>query len=285
MTQQATLTLEDEIASLRGHLSERERVLRETRQSIDRLTEAPHVRAQNIRELEEQLNKKRIAFETLDYQQSLIRQAAIYNGTDLHNQFDKEVKQSIQDIEEYEKRIAETRQKHIEQNKIDAVAKRNYQNTEQALLRDISTIKAKLQALEKQCAEDYNEQGELMYAVCKQSYLDVVQASRNKLRAQEEALNRLAAWPHLQQQFLQEHSLELHSLSEPTTGIAHIARAAIAYLDALIEYGEELPDMLVQDGVAISELLSLSEQEVLAHDYRGGVDVLQQKRDALLRFV
>lgn len=285
MTQQATLTLEDEIASLRGHLSERERALRETRQTIDRLTEAPHVRSQNIRELEEQLNKKRIAFETLDYQQSLIRQAAIYNGTDLHSQFDKEVKQSMQDIKDYEKRIADTRQKHAEQDKADIVTKRNHQNTEQALLRDISTIKAKLQALEKQRNEAYNKQGELAYAVCKQGYLDIVQASREKLRAQEEALNRLAAWPHLQQQFLQEHSLELHSLSEPTTGIAHIARAAIAYIDALIEYGEELPDMLVQDGVAISELLSLSEQEVLAHDYRGGVDVLQQKRAALMKFV
>lgn len=285
MTQQTALTIEDEISSLRGHLSERERALRETRQSIDRLTEAPHVRAQNIRELEEQLNKKRIAFETLDYQQSLIRQAAIYNGTDLHNQFDKEVKQSIQDIKDYEKSIADTRQKHIEQNNADIAAKRNHQNTEQALLRDISTIKAKLQSLEKQRNEAYNKQGALAYAVCKQRYLDVVQASRNKLRAQEEALSHLAAWPDLQQQFLQEHALELYSLSEPTTGIAHIARAAIAYIDALIEYGEELPDMLVQDGVAISELLSLSEQEVLAHDYRGGVDVLQQKRDALLRFV
>lgn len=285
MTQQATLTLEEEIASLRSQLSERERVLRETRQTIDRLTEAPHVRAQNIRELEEQLDKKRIAFETLDYQQSLIRQAAIYNGTDLHNQFDKEVKRSIQDIKDYEKSIAETRQNHAEQDKIGAVAKRNHQNTEQALLRDISTIKAKLQTLEKQRAEAYTEQGELAYAMCKQRYLDVVQASREKLGAQEQALSHLAAWPHLQQQFLQEHALELHSLSEPTTGIAHIARAAIAYIDALIEYGEELPDMLVQDGVAISELLSLSEQEVLAHDYRGGVDVLQQKRAALLKFV
>jgi hypothetical protein len=43
--------------------------------------------------------------------------------------------------------------------------------------------------------------------------------------------------------------------------------------------------MLMSDGVPVTELLSLSEQDVMSHDYRGGIDVLQQKRDALLKFV
>jgi DNA repair exonuclease SbcCD ATPase subunit len=279
MTQQTAPILEDEIASLRGQLSERERALRETQQTINKLTEAPHYRARQIKELEEQLQKKLLNAEIV------YEQAAMYSGTDQQSVFNAEAKQTKQHIEEYKKHIEDTRQKHAEQNNEDAIEKRNHQNTEQTILRTISNIKSKLQILEKQYAESFKEQGELAYAAYKQKYLEVVQSSRDKLKAQEQALEHLAAWPHLQERFLQEYALEDHVLPEPATGIAHIARAAIAYIDALIEHGEELQDMFVQDGVAISELLSLSEQEVLARGYQSGIDVLQQKRAALLKFV
>jgi DNA repair exonuclease SbcCD ATPase subunit len=280
MTQQSSvLTIEEEIASLRSRLSDRERALRETQQAINKLTEAPHYRAQQIKELEEQLQKKLLNAEIV------YEQAAMYSGTDQQSVFNAEAKQTKQHIEEYKKHIEDTRQKHAEQDKEEAIEKRNYQNTEQTILRTVSSIKSKLQILEKQYAESFKEQGELAYAAYKQKYLEVVQSSKDKQKAQEHALSHLAAWPHLQERFLREHALEDHVLPEPATGIAHIARAAIAYIDALIEHGEELQDMFVQDGVSISELLSLSEQEVLVHGYRNGIDVLQQKRAALMKFV
>src|SRR5712664_1904544 len=113
MTEQATLTLEQEIATLRSQLSEREKALRETRQAIESLTQAPFSRAHVLQELEQQLSKK------IEQDATCQGQALEYIGSDLQGLFEREARESAQKLKEYEKLIQHTRLKHAQQDTED----------------------------------------------------------------------------------------------------------------------------------------------------------------------
>lgn len=270
---EATTTLEQEIATLRSQLSEREKALRETRQAIDKLTQAPHFRAQQIRELEEQLSKKRVADEICQ------GQALEYVGSDMQVVFEREAKESVAKLKEYEKLIQETRWKHAQQDTKDNEEKHTHQYTEQTIMRSINTLKEKLQALETQQDEKRRETAEKAYQEYEALYLDMLKTEENSKRAQQDVIEALADYPELQQRFL-----EKYDVPEPTDGVSRIARAFIEYLEALIEDGEQLQGVTIFDGTMLSETLGLTDVEVMAHSHEGGIDLLQRKRAALLRF-
>lgn len=276
MTEVPTLTSEQEIKVLRSQLSEREKTLRETRQAIDRLAQAPHFRAQNLQELEAQLSKKREQDATCQ------GQALEYIGSDLQGLFEREAKESTQKLKEYEKLIRDTRQKHAKQDTEDNEEKRSYKNAEQTIMYQVTTLKNKLQELVQQQDTKKREAAEKAYQEYQELYQDMVKSAADKQEAQDEILRGLADWPDLQERFLQEHNVPI---VYEMNGTQKIARAAIEYYEALIEHAGELQDAAAYDGTPLSEVLALTDQEVLAHGHDGGIALLQEKRAVLLRYV
>lgn len=277
MAVQATLAIDQEIASLRTQLSDRKKALRDTQQTLDKLTQAPHFRAQHIQELEGLLKKKQDALEIVK------EQCMEYNGTDLQVVFEREARQSEQAIQEFEKLIRDTQQKHARQSEAEYTERRTTQQAEQTILHSMTNLKNRLRELETQQDAKKREEGEQAYKDCIELYKSALKAKEDSIESQREVVEMLSDWPELQERFLDEYSIDEDA--EPTDGVKRITQAALMYLEALIEHSEELQGVMIFDGTPIAETLALTDQEVLAYGYQGGIDLLQRKRAALLRFV
>lgn len=274
---EATLTLDQEIAALRTQISEREKALRDTQAAIDKLMQAPHFRAKQIQEMEAQLKKKRDGLETVK------EQCAEYTGTDLQVVFEREARQSEQAIRDYEQQIRETRKYDEECKKSEDLVRRHQTQAEQTIMHSITNLKARLRELEQQQDAKKRDEGEKAYREYEALYLDMIKTEENSKKAQQDILEALADYPEAQGRFFAKYNIP-----EPDTceleDVQKIARAAIELFELLIEHSEELQGVMVA-GNPIAETLALTDVEVLAHQYDGGIDLLQRKRAALLRFV
>lgn len=274
MTETATLTIEQEISTLYAQLSEHEKELRAILQTIDELTQAPYIRFQVLQEVQN-------AYEKMKEQHEICRgQATEYIGSDSQVMFENAFTESTQKLKKQEKLLQDTLKEHEQKDIAENEKKRALQHKEQKIMHSATAIRHKLQELESQQDEKKRETAEKAYREYEELYQDMVKSLNDKQEAQDEIVKALADYPDLQERFLQEHSLP-----EPTTAVQKIARAAIEYLEALIEHGEELQGVTVFDGTPIVEVLALTDQEVLAHDHDGGIALLQEKRAMLLRYV
>jgi seryl-tRNA synthetase len=194
--------------------------------------------------------------------------------------FEHEDKEQKQKLKEYEKLVQDTRLKHEQQDSEDAENRRSFQHKEQSIMHSVNKLRNKLQELEAQQNAKRNQEGEKAYREYEALYQDILKTEEDSKNAQKDIVEALSDWPELQERFVKEHSMP-----EPTDGISRIAQAAIAYLEALLADGEELIGATIHDGTPLSEVLALTDQEVLAHGYQGGIDLLQRKRAILLRYV
>jgi chromosome segregation ATPase len=257
-----------------AHIADLQQQLSSVHQTIATIARNPIIRAQTFQELEQRLPKM---------QQShalVVEQSDMYKGSALEQTMARELANSEQKLKDFQTTIEATRLNHQELDSADKKERRKLQHVEQELLRGIQDLKGHLQEVEQKRNELHKVKGEQTYFDVMLRYRNLTDMIEDKERAQEQIVEHLAQWPDLQQRFLEETSVP-----DPSDGPSRIAQAALGYLDALIAESTTLQGVTLFDGTPLCQVLALTDQEVLAQSYQGGLDLLQKKRALLQRFI
>lgn len=257
--------------------------IRELQASANHLVMLPDIRERSLQDLEAQLTRAKLANETAQ------EQAKMYRGTDLQEQTTNDAIASSRRIRQLEKQINETRQFNAEQATLDETKRAELEQQIERLFLQRDNLQKMLSRMTQERDEQHNNEGKKIYQSCMSGY----QQRKQKISAKEkdveqdyqsletslfDSLKQLDPYPELQKLFMQEHNVEL------SDGTIRIARAAIQYLDALLADHLELENCRLSDGRHISEILALTDQEILCNTYQGGLHNLLDKRAQLMDF-
>jgi chromosome segregation ATPase len=276
--------LERDITNLQKELVKHDEQIRELQAKINHLVFAPDLRAKNLQDLENQLSKARINNEIAQEQQKM------YKGTDLEQVTVDDAIQSSGRVRQLEKQIDEQRRHNAEQDALDTAKRADLEAQMQKLIRFRTNIQNIISRLQNERDELHNDAGKKIYQECMAAY----QQEKQKIAEQErqteqmyqdieslqfDILKKLDEYPELQRLFMQEHNVT------PSDGPTRVCLAAICYLESLIADHLELENCYLSDGRHVTELMALTDQEILANTYQGGLYNLQDKRSELLDFV
>jgi len=96
----------------------------------------------------------------------------------------------------------------------------------------------------------------------------------------EDAYEKLRDYPELLKQLETDYGVKEES------GAVRIARTGLAFLDSLIIDSESLETApALYSGTSLLEILALSDQDLLAHQWQGGTLGLKQRRALLAQFL
>lgn len=255
--------------------------IRELQASANHLVMLPDIRERSLQDLEAQLTRAKLANETAQ------EQAKMYRGTDLQEQTANDAIASSRRIRQLEKQINETRQFNAEQATLDDTKRAELEQQIERLFLQRDNLQKMLSRMTQERDEQHYNEGKKIYQSCMVDYQqhkqkitekekDVEQAYQNLETLQFDILKKLDSYPDLQKLFMQEHDVER------SDGLIRVCLAAIGYIESLIADHLELERATTRDGRALAEILSLTDQEVLAGSYQGGLYNLQDKRSQLL---
>lgn len=286
MTDLKESTHERDIAFCQGEIEKHNQQIRELQATINQLLQNPSIRANSLQDLEMQLARARITNETAQ------EQAKMYRGTDLEEATTNDAIASSKRIRQLQKQIEETRQHNAEQGEKDDSKRIELEREIERLFLHRDNLRNMRARIERERDEQRYNEGKKIYQSCmaeyqqeKQKIAELEQQTEQAYQSLEtlqfDILKKLDSYPELQRLFMQEHNVE------PSDGTIRIVQATIRYLEALIADHLELEDwnLCLSDGRHISEIMSLTDQEILCNKYQGGLYNLQEKRSQLLDFV
>jgi hypothetical protein len=277
---------DEQVDLLTQEIADGEKALAGTREQIARVKLRPINMQTELQQLTRYLQNAQTNLEIAN-QTALDGFGTEYEGAALEDQRRAEAR-----IAQLKKDIPAMEKRHAEQTENDALELTRLTKEEETLARALDEKRHRVNDLHQEKHEKHNAEGEKRYRSLAARY-QVLKA--NELKKRQSALDaklaldtlihtaheQLEPYPEWLRKIQQEHGVVKED------GVTSIVRAAVALLTCLITYSENLESApALRGGQSLIEVLALTDQDLLAHQWDdGGTYSLKQRRALLLSFL